>query len=372
MMQNYSQQSIDQSDIIAVCEALKGESLTGGKKVDEFEKAICEYLGVKFAVVFNSATSALHAAYLCLGVGENDEVITTPLTFAATANAAIMCGADVKFVDILPNANINPQKIKEAINPNTKVVTSVDFAGNSVNADEISQICKEHNLKFLSDSSHALGSEFCGKKVGNFADISVFSFHAIKPITTFEGGAIVTNDENLAINARLFRSHGMLKKKLWDSDMVALGYNYRLSDVACALGINQLKKLDKMIEKRAKIARVYDEKFANNPYFATILPKYKSSYHLYPILLYPEFWCAKEDIFSELKSRGIGVQVHYKPVYKFSFYEKKYGKMSLKNAEDFYKAEISIACHQEMSEDEANFVANSLFEILSFYKGCKK
>lgn len=370
-MLNYSQQSIDQSDIDAVLKALKGEFLTGGAKVQEFEKAICEYVGVKFAVVLNSATSALHLAYLALGVQKEDEVITTPLTFAATANSALMCGADVKFVDILPNANINPKKIQQAISAKTKVIASVDFAGNSVEVDEISQICKANNIKFLSDSSHALGSEFKGKKVGSFADISVFSFHAIKPITTFEGGAIVTNDESLAQKVRLLRSHGIVKKRLWDSDMSELGFNYRLSDVASALGINQLKKLDKMIEKRAKIAQIYDEKFAKNPYFATIKPKYKSSYHLYPILLYPDLWCAKEDIFISLQERGIGVQVHYKPTYKFSYYKEKYGKIELKNAEDFYKAELSIPCHQEMGEYEAEFVVNSLFEVLEAQKGCK-
>lgn len=363
----YSKQQITNSDIAAVCEAMQAEILTGGDKVAKFEEAICEYVGVKHAVVMNSATSALHVGYLALGIKENDEVITTPLTFAATANAALMAGAKVKFCDIKFDGNINENKLSELITSKTKVIAPVDFGGNSVNIIEIMKIARVKGIKVLDDASHALGSAIEGVKVGCHADASVFSFHAIKPITTFEGGALVTNDDEIAKKARLYRSHGISKTELWHSDMSLLGYNYRLSDVACALGLNQLKRLDEMIEIRENIAKFYDERFDKNPYFSLIkIPENKkSSRHLYPILLFSNLWNSKEEIFKELHLRGVGVQVHYKPTYQFSFYTKLYGEIELKTAEDFYKAELSLPCHQSMSMDDAKFVADTLLEVLS-------
>ncbi|MCR2110655.1 DegT/DnrJ/EryC1/StrS family aminotransferase, partial [Campylobacter upsaliensis] len=242
----------------------------------------------------------------------------------------------------------------------------VDFAGQSVEIDEISALCEEFKLPLLDDASHALGAEFRGQKVGSFASLSVFSFHPVKPITTFEGGAVVSDDEGLIEHIKRLRSHSIVKKRLWDSDSFELGFNYRLSDVACALGINQLAKLDINLEKREKIASFYDKEFEKNPYFSTLkIPLHKkSSRHLYPILLYPEFWCQKEEIFKALLKREIGVQVHYKPTYEFSFYKKEFPNLRLENADNFYKAELSIPCHQEMSLEQAQFVKESLFEVL--------
>ena len=205
--------------------------------------------------------------------------------------------------------------------------------------------------------------------VGTLADVSIFSFHAIKPITTFEGGALLTNDENIAKSARLTRSHGMVKKQAWNMDMVTLGYNYRLSDVACALGLSQLKKLDKFISRRYEIAKIYDDAFKNSKYLKTIdIPdNIRSARHLYPVLLNSNLWCVKEDIYNELHDMGIGVQVHYKPTYQFSFYKNLYGEMRLDGAEDFYRAELSLPCHQMMSDDEAKFVIANLNELLEIY-----
>lgn len=372
-MISYSRQSIDEDDIKAVIEALKSDFLTGGSRIEEFEKALCKYIGVKYAVVMNSATSALHVAYLCAGIKKDDEVITTPITFMATSNAALMVGAKPVFCDVKSNGNINENKIEDLITPKTKAVVPVDFGGNPVEIKKIQKICQKHNLTLIEDSCHALGSEFEGKKVGSFADISIFSFHAIKPITTCgEGGALVTNDKEIYEKAKRLRSHGVVKKQVWNSEAHELGYNYRLSDVACALGISQLKKLDNFIEKRAKIAKFYDEKFKNNPYFfpVTIPLHVKSSYHLYPILLDRSLWCAKEDIFKALHVKGIGVQVHYKPVYKFSLYKNLFTEQSLHNTEEFYKAELSLPCHQEMSLDDAKYVADTLLEILQEIRGC--
>ncbi|WP_169783782.1 UDP-4-amino-4,6-dideoxy-N-acetyl-beta-L-altrosamine transaminase [Campylobacter curvus] len=370
----YSRQSIDESDIAAVVSALKDDILTGGEKVNEFERAIAEYVGVKHVIAMNSATSALHAAYLALGVRDGDEVITTPITFAATANAALMAGAEVKFCDVKTDGNIDESKIPALITPRTKVITAVDFGGNPANIEQILKLARERNLKVIDDASHALGSSLNGAKVGAQADISIFSFHPVKPLTTLEGGAIATNDDELANLARLYRSHGITKKRLWNSDMSVLGYNYRLSDVACALGLNQLKRLDAMIARRNEIAAFYDEKFAKNPYFSTIkIPNgTTSSRHLYAILLFPQLWCAKEDIFAALYERGIGVQVHYKPTYKFSFYRDRYGEIALPNANEFYNAELSIPCHQGMSDADVKFVAENLLEILAkFDTGCR-
>lgn len=372
----YSRQQITDSDIAAVVSALKDDILTGGDKVGEFEQAIAKYVGVKHVVAMNSATSALHVAYLALGVREGDEVVTTPITFAATANAALMAGAEVKFAPVKFDGNIDENALASLITPKTKVMTAVDFGGNPVNLDAILKLAKQRGIKVLDDASHALGSSQGGVKVGAKADVSIFSFHPVKPLTTFEGGALATNDDEIARLARLYRSHGIAKKRLWDSDQTVLGYNYRLPDVACALGLNQLKRLDETIAAREKIAKFYDEKFEKNPYFSTIkLPDdVVSSRHLYPILLFRQFWCAKEDIFAALHERGIGVQVHYKPTYKFSFYRERYGDISVPSAEDFYAAELSIPCHQCMSLEDANFVANTLFEILKSFdtpQGCR-
>jgi len=277
------------------------------------------------------------------------------------------------FCDVKSDGNINENKIEELITTNTKAIVPVDFGGNPVNIDKIRKICNQYNLYLIEDCAHALGSETDGQKVGSLADISIFSFHAIKPITTCgEGGALVTNNKELYEKAKLLRSHGIVKKRAWNSDMIELGYNYRLSDVACALGLSQLKKLDIFIEKRVKIAQFYDEAFKDNPYFFTIKkpPHVKSAYHLYPILLDRSLWCAKEDIYKALHVKGIGVQVHYKPTYQFSYYKELFGDIQLHNAEEFYKAELSIPCHQEMSLDDAKFVIDTLFEILSQHKRC--
>ncbi|HFF9279154.1 TPA: UDP-4-amino-4,6-dideoxy-N-acetyl-beta-L-altrosamine transaminase [Campylobacter coli] len=371
-MLTYSHQNIDQSDIDALTKALKDEILTGGKKVDEFEEALCEYVGVKHACVLNSATSALHLAYTALDIKEKI-VLTTPLTFAATANAALIAGAKVEFIDIKNDGNIDEKKLEARLLKDSKnigAISVVDFGGNSVEIDEISSLAKKYNIPLIDDASHALGALYKSKKVGKKADLSIFSFHPVKPITTFEGGAVVSDNEELITKIKLLRSHGIIKKRLWDSDMIELGYNYRLSDVACALGINQLKKLDHNLEKREEIASFYDKEFEKNPYFSTIKIKNykKSSRHLYPILLFPEFYCQKEELFESLLHTGIGVQVHYKPTYEFSFYKKLLGEIRLQNADNFYKAELSIPCHQEMNLKDAKFVKDTLFSILEKVK----
>lgn len=371
-MLTYSHQNITQDDIEAVIKALKDEILTGGKRVNEFEEALCEYVGVQHACVLNSATSALHLAYRALNVKEKI-VLTTPLSFAATANAALMAGSKIEFIDIKNDGNIDEKKLQQRLakdSTNIGAISVVDFAGNSVEMDEILSLAKQYNIPLIDDASHALGAEYKGEKVGKKADLSIFSFHPVKPITTFEGGAVVSDNEEFITKIKLLRSHGIVKKRLWDSDMCDLGYNYRLSDVACALGINQLKKLDRNLEKREQIASFYDKEFEKNPYFSTIKIKdyKKSSRHLYPILLFPEFYCQKEELFENLLKAELGVQVHYKPTYEFSFYKKLLGEIKLQNADNFYKAELSIPCHQQMSLKDAKFVRDTLFQTFEKIK----
>lgn len=363
----YSRQSISQHDIKEVVKALKDDFLTGGKRVKEFEDELCKYLDVKYSVVLNSATSALHVAFMCANLQQNDEFITTPITFAATSNAGMMVGAKPIFCDIKRNGNIDEKKIQSLINKKTKAIVPVDFGGLPVNIDEILKIAKKHNLIVIDDASHALGSRYeDGTCVGTKADISIFSFHAIKPITTFEGGALVTNDKNIYKRALLLRSHHIEKRGLWDWSMDSIGYNYRLSDVACSLGISQLKRLDQFIKQRDKIALFYDKTFKDNHFFTTIqIPKnITSSRHLYPIFLKKKFLSKKKEIFKALQKRGLGVQVHYKPLYKSKLYRSFIDK-PLKISEHFYKSELSIPCHQKMNLKDAKFVAKNLLEVLS-------
>lgn len=370
----YSTQLIEQDDIDSVVEVLKSPYLTQGAKVQEFEEALCRYTGAKFAVLFNSATSALLGAYTVCGIKKDDEIITTPISFVATSNMFVFLGAKPVWCDVKLDGNIDENLIEKLITPRTKAIVGVDFAGKPLNMQKIQNIAKKHNLLFIDDASHALGSTIDGQKVGSFADMSILSFHAIKPITTGEGGAVLTDSQDWAEKLRLFRSHGMVKKELWNSDMISLGHNFRLTEIAAVLGLSQLKKLDGFIKTRSEIASYYDERFKSEKLFLTqkILPEATSSRHLYPIILNPELHCSKEDIFKALQEKGLGVQVHYKPIYQNSFYRDTFGDFSLKVADDFYKSEISIPCHQKMSLDDAKFVADTFLDVLHEYskRGC--
>jgi len=370
----YSTQLIEEDDIAAVVEILRGSHLTQGSKVEAFEEAISNYVGAKYCITFNSATSALHAAYSVCGLTEGDDIITTPISFVATSNMAIALGVKPLFCDIKMDGNIDENLIEALITPHTKAIVPVDFAGKSVAIDTIKAIAKKHNLFVIEDASHALGSGIDHQKIGSFTDMTIFSFHAIKPITTGEGGAVVTDNEEFATQLKLFRSHGIIKKQLWNSDMVSLGHNYRLTEFAAALGLSQLHKLDRFIRIRETIARYYDERFKNHKLFSIIRidPNEQSARHLYVLLLNPELHCVKEEIFTELQSQGLGVQVHYKTIYQNSFYKERFGQQRLTNAENFYKSELSIPCHQKMTMEDAKHVADTVLEVIAkyAYRGC--
>ena len=325
----YGKQTIDDEDINEVVKTLRSPLITQGPKIEKFEKDIAKYVGAKFAVAFNSGTSALHGAYFALGIGKGDEIITTPNTFVATSNAALYLGADVKFSDVeIETGNIDVSKIETS--ENTKLITPVHYSGNPVDLKEISEM---DNVKIIEDGAHALGARYDGKKIGclTYSEMAMFSFHPVKHITTGEGGIIVTNDEEYYERLLLFRSHGITKNNLvneahgdWYYEMQELGFNYRITDIQCALGISQLKKLDSFVKVRRSIAKTYNEIFEDNPYFDVTIEKEnrKSSYHLYPILLKDELVKYKKDIFTKLRTNGLGVQVHYIPVYKQPYYQK--------------------------------------------------
>lgn len=370
----YSTQRIEEDDIAAVVDVLRSSHLTQGLQVEAFEHALASYTGSRHAVAFNSATSALHGAYAAAGITQDDEIITTPISFVATSNMAIALGAVPVFCDVKNDGNIDESLIEALITPRTKAIVPVDFAGKPVAIDAIKTIADKHALMVIEDASHALGSAIGERKIGSFADMSVFSFHAIKPITTGEGGAVVTDSDDLAARLRLFRSHGMVKKQLWNSDMGSLGYNFRLTEFAAALGISQLRKLDRFLDVREEIARYYDRRFEGHKLFSTIKIKEgeKSARHLYPLLLSPALHCVKEEIFGALHSRGLGVQVHYKPIYQNSYYQKHFGTQRLEGAEQFYKSELSIPCHQKMTMEDAAMVADTVLEVIEkyAYRGC--
>ncbi|MGT0077235.1 UDP-4-amino-4,6-dideoxy-N-acetyl-beta-L-altrosamine transaminase [Helicobacter pylori] len=368
----YSEPCLDEEDKKAVLEVLNSKQLTQGKRSLLFEEALCEFLGVKHALVFNSATSALLTLYRNFSDFNADcnEIITTPISFVATANMLLESGYKPVFAEIKNDGNIDELALEKLINKKTKAIVSVDYAGKSVEIGSIQKLCKRHSLSFLSDSSHALGSEYQNKKVGGFALASVFSFHAIKPITTAEGGAVVTNDSELHEKMKLFRSHGMLKKDFFEGEVKSIGHNFRLNEIQSALGLSQLKKAPLLMQKREEIALVYDRIFKDNPYFTPLHPllKDKSSNHLYPILMRQKFFACKKLILENLHKCGILAQVHYKPIYQYQLYQQLFNTAPLKSAEDFYRAEISLPCHANLNLESVQNIAHGVLKTFEDLK----
>ncbi|WQY63597.1 UDP-4-amino-4,6-dideoxy-N-acetyl-beta-L-altrosamine transaminase [Helicobacter pylori] len=362
----YSEPCLDEEDKKAVLEVLNSKQLTQGKRSLLFEEALCEFLGVKHALVFNSATSALLTLYRNFSgfSAHCNEIITTPMSFVATANMLLESGYKPVFAGIKNDGNIDELALEKLITKKTKAIVSVDYAGKSVEVGSIQKLCKKHSLSFLSDSSHALGSEYQNKKVGGFALASVFSFHAIKPITTAEGGAVVTNDSELYEKMKLFRSHGMLKKDFFEGEVKSIGHNFRLNEIQSALGLSQLKKAPLLMQKREEIALVYDRIFKDNPYFTPLHPllKDKSSNHLYPILMRQKFFTFKRSILESLHKLGILAQVHYKPIYQYQLYQQLFNTAPLKSAEDFYNAEISLPCHANLNLESVQNIAHGVLK----------
>lgn len=368
---SYGSQSLDEDDIQAVIETLHSPYLTQGPKISEFEQAIADYVGVKYAVSFCNGTAALHGACYAAGIGADDEVITSPITFAASANCIRYQGGKVIFADIDPiTYNILPSEIEKHITPNTKAVIPVDFTGQSVDIDEIMEIANKHNLVVIEDGAHSLGATYKGRKVGMTADMTMFSFHPVKPVTTGEGGVIVTNNEEYYKKLLKFRSHGIEQTTYaqeqggWYYEMTDLGYNYRMTDLQAALGVSQLKKLDKFIARRQEIASIYTEAFKDLEGIGLPeqLDNTNSGWHLYIIQLKV---ANRKKVFEEMRAANIGVHVHYIPVYWHPYYEQLGYKRGLcPVAEAWYEKALTLPIHPNLSNDEIEYIIQTLRKFI--------
>lgn len=367
----YGKQSIDEEDINAVIDALRSDFLTTGPKIQEFEQKVKDYVGAGYAVAISNGTAALHAACFAAGIKKNDEVITTPITFAASANCALYLGAKPVFADIKKDTyNIDPEDIRKKINKKTKAIIPVHYTGQPCEMDEIHKIAKEHNLVVIEDAAHALGADYRGKKIGSISDMTTFSFHPVKHITTGEGGMIVTNNKEYYKNLKLFRSHGITRDEslmqradgAWYYEQLDLGYNYRISDIQCALGVSQMKKIEQFIIRRKQLANRYNKAFKDIKEITIPYQKQgcNNSWHLYVIQVQE-----RGRIFKQLRNAGIGVNVHYIPVYQHPYYQKHgYNETKCENAEELYKHIISLPLYPNLTDAEQDYIIDEVIKAL--------
>lgn len=369
----YGKHCIEEDDIEAVSKALRENYIATGPGIAEFEKAFAEYVGVKYAVALSSGTAALHACCFAIGIQPGDEVITTPITFAASANCVLYCGGTPVFADIDSKTyNISPYEIEKHITKRTKAIIPVHFTGQPCEMNMINEIAKKHNLFVIEDAAHANGAEYNGRKIGSISDMTIFSFHPVKHMTTCEGGMVTTDNEDLYNKIKSFRAYCITKDPEliedkedgpWHYEMQGLGFNYRISDVMCALGISQLKKLDKFVKRRKEIAQRYNAEMKN---FSHIELPYQaegceSSWHLYTILVKNG---RRREAYSRLKEAGIGVDVHYLPVYKHPYYQKNgYKNVECPNAEKIYGQILSIPIFYGLTEREQTYVIAKIKEL---------
>ena len=376
----YGRQSVEENDIRAVVEVLRSDWLTTGPKVAEFEEAFAARVGAKHAVSFSSGTAALHGAAFAAGLRPGDEAVTTPMTFAATANCVLYQGATPVFADVCRDTlNIDPEQIKQRITPRTKAILAVDYAGHPADLDRIREIGKKRNLVVIEDACHALGAEYRGRCVGSIADITVFSFHPVKHVTTGEGGMVATNDAGLAETLRCFRNHGISSEARqrqsagqWHYEMVLLGFNYRLPDIACALGLDQLKRLDSNLARRRQIAAAYGSAFRDIRGIIppAVKPEVNPAWHLYPIRLDLQALAAdRAQVFRALRAENIGVNVHYVPVHYHPYYQGRFGdrRGEFPVAEDAYERLISLPMFHGMNDADVDDVLTAVNKVLSYY-----
>lgn len=367
----YGTQWIEEDDIQAVIEVLKSDYLTTGPKVREFEQKVADYVGAKYAVAVSNGTAALHAACFAAGITEKDDVITTPMTFAATANSVLYCGGKPVFADIKADTyNIDPKKIQEKITNKTKAIIPVHFTGQPCEMDEINRIAKQNKLIVIEDAAHALGAKYRSEKVGNISDMTIFSFHPVKHITTGEGGMITTNQKDFYEKLLLFRSHGITRNKDmmskyegdWYYQQIDLGFNYRMTDIQSALGCSQMKKIERFIERRQEIARRYVDAFQNHPEIKLPyqLDGCENSWHLFIIQVEN-----RKKIFDTLRSAGIYVNVNYIPVYHHPYYQKNgYEEVYCKNAEELYNNCISLPMYPKLTAKEQDYVIEQVLKAV--------
>lgn len=378
----YGRQYIDDADVAAVVETLKSPALTCGPKITELEKKLCEVTGAKYAVVVSNGTAALHIAAMAAGIGPGDEVIVSPITFAASANCVLYCGGTPVFADINPKTyNIDPASIREKITEKTKAIVAVDFTGQAVELDEIRDICKEYNLILIEDAAHSIGTKYDKRPVGSIADMTTFSFHPVKTVTSGEGGAVTTNDEELYHKLRLYPTHGITRNQEeminpsdagWYYEQVELGYNYRMTDIQAALLISQLDKLPAFSARRKEIVKRYDEVFSQMPEIIVQeeIDKSDTTRHLYILRLNTELLkCNRREFFDALRAENIGTQVHYIPVYWHSYYERLgYSKGICPEAEKLYAEILSIPLFYAMSDSDVEDVIKAVKKLIEYYR----
>lgn len=378
----YGHQYLDEADYQAVLDVLRsGNDLTCGPKIAELEEKLCRITGAKYAVAVSNGTAALHVACLAAGIGEGDEVITTPITFAASANCALYCGARPVFADIDEKTwYIDPQSVRERITERTKAVVAVDFTGQSAQLDELLEICREKGILLITDGAHSIGTKYKGRPVGSVADMTTFSFHPVKTVTAGEGGAVVTSDPALYERLSLFRAHGITRNPAlmekepdgpWYYEQVALGYNYRMTDIQAALLISQLDKLDRFVARRREIVARYNEAFRRVPQLIVQeeIPESDTARHLYIIRLRPErLSIGRKEFFDALDAENVRCNVHYIPVYYFPWYRKLgYRKGICPKAEKLYEEILTIPLHYNLTDQDVEDVIRAVEKIAAYY-----
>jgi perosamine synthetase len=369
----YGRQYIDNDDIQAVVDVLRSDWLTTGPKIEEFEEAFAHCVEAKYAVAVSSGTAALHASMYALGIGPGDEVIVTAITFVATANCVVYQGGRPVFVDVDSGTLLmNPGQIEERITDKTRAIIAVDYAGHPCDYDILRDIAARHNIYLVDDACHALGGSYRKRPVGSLADLNIFSFHPVKHITTGEGGVVTTDDALFAGRMRLFRNHGIesdhrqrVAKGTWNYDMVDLGYNYRLTDFQCALGLSQLSKLPRWVKRRQEIAERYNITFKDMPSVRPLMvkPDVSHAYHLYVVRLYGK---DRDTIFRSLRAEAIGVNVHYIPVYLHPFYRDRFGTGPglCPIAEQTSERIISLPIYHSMSDEQVDYVIEAVKKVV--------
>jgi len=378
----YGRQRLEEADIEAAVEVLRSDWITTGPKVQEFEEAVASYVGARFGVAFTSGTAALHGAAFAAGLGPGDQAITTPITFAATANCVLYMGAEPVFADVTPDTlNIDPDQIAKLINSKTKAILPVDFAGHPVELDRILEIAEQHNLVVIEDAAHALGASYKEQPIGSLSHMTVFSFHPVKHLTTGEGGMVTTDDPDLANRLRSFRNHGIDQDSRqrqdraegsWFYEMRDLGYNYRLSDILCALGLSQLSRMPQNLARRREIAAHYNQAFFNLPGVATPIeyPYVESAWHLYQIRLNLEsLSVGRREIFDALRAENIGVNVHYIPVHLHPYYKERFGYSGgeFPVAEQAYETLLSLPMFHSMSDQDIDDTVQAVRRVVGYY-----
>ncbi|MFC1911842.1 UDP-4-amino-4,6-dideoxy-N-acetyl-beta-L-altrosamine transaminase [Chloroflexota bacterium] len=378
----YGRQCLDDEDIKSVIEVLKTDWITTGPKVAEFEEKIARYCGAKYAVAVSSGTAALHTACAVAGISKADEVITTPITFAATANAVAHCGGTPVFADIREDTlNIDAGEIQAKLSVKTRAIIPVDFAGNPADMDEVNSIAASRGLTVIEDASHALGAEYKGRKTGSISDMTVFSFHPVKHITTGEGGMVLTNSGELYEKLCIYRNHGIIRDKTklsrdagpWYYEIDDADYNFRLTDFQCALGISQLAKLDSFIRRRIEIAARYNEAFVTMKEVITPVEtgQVKAVYHIYVIQLKQEMLrVGRREVFEALRAENIGVNVHYIPVHLHPYYRREFGykEGDCPRAESYYERAITLPVFPKMSDEDVQDVIKAVRKIVQHYR----